>query len=243
MFLSSCPFLCFRHLWETEFRWGWKLFFFFLCRNDNKTQSSAYFFFKKNLRMLPLKRDKPYDGNLNVSSIFWMEGSTRIEVLMNNFLQPACLNRITVSQLAFPCNEMTSSDVDGIVVQASRNKIKARTTESVNEQINIYAFPLANRYLICNFIIHGAARDCSQQDRRASSFRSALFFCIRLCIFTLPPHNQTSRQPLFCAPCHWYCWGLSSLTDKGPIGTDWALIEAWRTGVSMCSSPFSTQEE
>lgn len=94
---------------------------------------------------------------------------------MNNFLQPACLNRITVSQLEFPCNAMTSSDVDGIVVQASRNKIKARTTESVNEQINIYAFPLANRYLICNFIIHGVARDCSQQGRCASSFRFALF--------------------------------------------------------------------
>lgn len=141
------------------------------------------------------------------------------------------------------CNELTPSDVDGILVHASRSEIKARTTQSVNEQINIYAFPLANTYQIWSFIIRGAAQDCSQQGRCPSSFRFAPFFCIRLCIFTPPPHNQTSRQPLFCAPCHWYCWGLSSLTDKGPIGTDWALIEAWRTGVSMCSSPFSTQEE
>lgn len=51
-----------------------------------------------------------------------MEGSTWIKVLMNNFLQPACSNSIAVSQLAFARNEMTASDVDGIVVQASRKQ-------------------------------------------------------------------------------------------------------------------------
>lgn len=147
--------------------------FFFLSINDNKTQSSAFFLMCENLRTLPWKRDKPYDANLNISFPFFgwkgVQGLKSWWITSSNLLVRIALLSANLHSLAMKWH--------GAMLTASwyRLPFKARTTESVNEQINIYTFPLANRYLICNFIIHGAARDCSQQDRRASSFRFALF--------------------------------------------------------------------